>query len=411
MIWSGNLKMALSSIRRAKWRSLLTMLGIIIGTASVVTTVSLGEGVKQQVAGQINELGNDLITIVPGQPITRDKKGNLTGINILSALGTSTLTEKDYQSIAPLPNITSAVPLSLISGTIQGENTTFNGGLIVATTDALPSTINQKIEYGDFFTASEINKNFAVIGKRIAEEIFGEPNPVAKSFKVHGTEFVVRGVYEEFRNSPLNIGLDYNSAVFIPYETAKQVVGGAPLQLSRIQARTNDQKKLDETVAKIHTTLLANHDGQEDFTVLKQSDSLAITNSFLNVITAFIAGVAAVSLIVGGIGIMNIMLVSVSERTREIGIRKAVGATNRQILNQFMTEAVVLSLSGGIIGVLLSLLGNLLMRIFTNSLKPVVTIEVILVAASASIVVGIIFGITPALKAARKHPIEALRHE
>jgi putative ABC transport system permease protein len=163
-------------------------------------------------------------------------------------------------------------------------------------------------------------------------------------------------------------------------------------------------------VDAIHAALLKNHGGQEDFTVLKQDESLAVANTILNLITGLIAGIAAISLIVGGIGIMNIMLVSVIERTREIGIRKAIGATNRQILSQFMVESLVLSVVGAILGVLISIMVNYLIRIATT-LTPVITLPIMVISVAVSIMVGLIFGITPALKAARKDPIEALRYE
>jgi putative ABC transport system permease protein len=410
-MFSGNVKMAVQALQNAKWRSLLTMLGIIIGVLSVVTTVSLGEGVKKQVSTQINQLGNDLITILPGQTFNRNDRGDITGINVFSTLGSSTLTEQDLKSVQKTPNIKSAVPMTLINGIVQVEDKTLKNSFIVGTTDALPTILNQKIEYGDFYGPDDLNKNFVVIGKRVAEQLFGEPNPVARSIKVRGNEFVVRGVFQNFESSPVNLGIDFNSAVFIPYGTGKAISGTTSQQVSRIEARLNDGSQQKATTLELRKTLEANHGGQEDFSVLQQSDNLAVANSVLTILTAFIAGVAAISLIVGGIGIMNIMLMGVSERTKEIGIRKAIGATNRQILSQFMTEAMVLSIAGGLIGILLSLAGNILMRIFSTSLRPVITIPVMLIASGVSVIVGVVFGITPALKAARKDPIIALRHE
>lgn len=175
-------------------------------------------------------------------------------------------------------------------------------------------------------------------------------------------------------------------------------------------AKPVDPAATEDTILAIEGALRESRGGQKDFTVLKQSENLALAEDVLNLLTSLIAGVAAISLLVGGIGIMNIMLVSVTERTQEIGIRKAVGATNRQILYQFMTEAAVLSLAGGVLGVLFSLLANVLMRIMTD-LQPVITLEIILIASGVSFAVGIIFGMAPAAIAARKDPIDALRYE
>ena len=175
-------------------------------------------------------------------------------------------------------------------------------------------------------------------------------------------------------------------------------------------ARPKPPALLDKTIAYIDACLSKANDNHRDFLLLKQADNLATANSVLNLLTGFVSSIAAISLIVGGIGILNIMLVSVTERTREIGVRKAVGATNRQILNQFLTEAAILSLVGGLLGVIMSILANYLFRIFTE-LEPILTWQIMVIAVGVAMSVGIIFGITPALKAARKRPLEALRHE
>lgn len=405
----ANIKIALASIRSAKWRSFLTMLGIIIGVVSVVTTVSLGEGVKKQVASQINNLGSDLITIRPGKTVVRDQSGKITGVNFLSGVGVSTLTEQDVEIVKRVPGVKVAVPLNLITGVAKTESSEFASGLIIGTTSQIPELLNQKVEFGEFFKLKDEGRFVAVIGRTVADELFGEFAPIGKTIMVRGQSFIVRGVLEQVETSPLTPGPNFNSAIFIPYVGAKSLTGNGN-QIYQILVKGDDPSRASDLALAITTALKNTHGGEEDFTVLKQEESLAITSNILNYLTSLIAGIAAISLLVGGIGIMNIMLVAVSERTHEIGIRKAVGATNRQILGQFLIEAVVLSVLGGIIGVVFSALANILVRIFT-SLQPVMTLPVILLATGVSVVVGIIFGITPALTAARKDPIQALRYE
>lgn len=403
------LKLAISSIRSARWRSLLTILGIVIGVVSVVTIISLGEGVKQQVSRQINQSGKDLITILPGQRVRRDQTGNIASYNPLASSSGTSFSDTEFKTLQQLPDIKPVVPFGKVVGLVKTNERSDAGAEVIATTEGLPLVLNEKLEFGAFFTDNEITGNSAMIGRRVAEQLYGEGAPLGKSLTIRDREFIVRGIFEEFDTTATFLpGTDYNHAVFIPYKTGQELMGGT-MQLYQILAKPVDPAQLDSSINNLTQSLRQVRAGQEDFTVLKQHENLALTTGILDKLTNLITAIAAISLLVGGIGIMNIMLVSVTERTREIGIRKAVGATNRQILSQFMTEAAVLSLMGGIFGILLSVLTNYLLRIFTD-LLPVITIPVMVAVGVGALLLGMVFGIAPALRAARKDPIEALRY-
>lgn len=406
---TGNIKMALSSIRSARWRSLLTMMGVIIGVMSVVTTVSLAEGVKRQVSTQINRFGSDLITVRSGRAVKRDKDGKITGINLLAGFGTSTLSEADMAVAKKSPFVKTVVPFSIITGIVQSADHTQENGLIIASTDSLGEILNQQISVGSFFGASDSTKHIAVIGSDIAKDLFKESAPIGRSFQVRGETFIITGVFEEFERNPLNFGADFNSAIFIPFPAGK-AISGSQSQIYQLLIKPTNPNLVDSAVADVTFLIKQNHAGQEDFTVLKQAETQQLAGAVLGSLSNLIGGIAAISLLVGGIGIMNVMLAAITERTREIGIRKAIGATNRQILAQFLTEAIILSLWGGLIGIGFSGVLNLVLRVVTD-LKPVITIPIVVMAVTVSVGVGILFGIIPAMRAARKDPIEALRYE
>lgn len=406
----GNFKSALNAVMSSKWRSLMTMMGIIIGIVSVVTIVSIGEGVKQQVASQISNGGNDLITIRPGKLVSRDKDGKINGVNFLPGYSaTGTLTYDDVKLIQTVKNVDEAVPLSVVAGTVSIGDQKFPDAAVIGTAPELPEVVGQKILYGDFFSEDDSNQNGAIIGQSVAQAVFGQDVPLGQSFDLLGQTFVVRGIFDEFKTSPLSLETDFNKAIFIPYEVSQEITNNRAATYEVLVKADSDVPAVD-TAEAINRSLAKAHGEQEDFTVLKPGETLNVTSNVLNLLTSLIGGIAAISLLVGGIGIMNVMLVAVTERMQEIGIRKAVGATSRQIMNQFVVEATVLSVIGGIIGVIISLILNGLLHIFTD-LEPVVSWQVMLLAVGVSIAVGIIFGTAPALKAARKDPIEALRNE
>lgn len=406
-MWNGNLKTALASLRKNKWRSILTMMGIIIGVSSVITVVSLGEGLKHQVVGQIDQLGSNVLTVRSGKLL--NKSGQSTSLNLLGFLNASTLTNKDVAAIAALPSVNHVTPINFVTNSAKNGSTELNNIYVIGASPNLPEILKQKIEFGDFFSSQDTGDKVVVVGSQIAQQLFGRLNPVGSTLTIGSDEFVVRGVLAPSSGGLFSVAqTDYDSTVFIPMPAAEALSGGNTNILQIIATSKTDNP--NQAVADIKQALLKTHGGTENFTVLKQKELIDIATGVVNIIAAFISGIAAISLLVGGIGIMDIMLVSVSERTREIGIRKAIGATNRQILNQFLTEGVVLTVVGGFLGVLAAGLFYAFLRIYTH-LQPVITLWVVLLALGVSMAVGIVFSAAPALKAARKDPIDALRGE
>jgi putative ABC transport system permease protein len=381
------------------------MLGIVIGIASVVTISSIGEGVKHQISGQINHSGDSVITIRPGA--NQNFKNRLG--SLIAPRATGNLSDKDIATVRQTAGVHASAPLALIAGTVKANHGAYTAGPVVGTGNDLPQLLNQTIGFGTFFIDEDAGQNVAVLGEHAAINMFDTEVPLGQTFTFRGQQFTVRGVFNEFPAAPLSADISFNDAVFIPYSTAKALTNDS-IQPYEILAKTTSPKDANTTATALSKAILKNHGYTQDFSVLKASDSLAQTSGVLSLLTELVVGAAAISLLVGGIGIMNITLVSVTERLHEIGIRKAVGATNRQILNEFIAEAVVLSVSGAIIGIIVSLVVNLLLRIFTD-IAPVVQWQALVIATAVSMLIGIVFGSVPALQAARKDPISALRGE
>jgi putative ABC transport system permease protein len=404
MLWE-NLKMALVSLGNAKLRSFLTMLGIIIGVSAVVSILAIGDGVKQTVQNQITGVVNaNAITIASGANAVG--KGSVGA----SSLGASTLTQKDVTALTKVSNVTAVAPISLVSGILANGSSTATGALILATTPDFAKTQNLNFSGGRFIESGDNGKNVVVLGGAAKQALFGDANAIGQTVTIRGVKFTVIGSLQTTDSSASSLtGSNFDNAAYLPFQTAAAFSGGSP-QILRILVQSDSTSDVNTVATNVKHALTISHGGQQDFTVLTQKDILSTVDSILNLLTTFIVAIASISLLVGGIGIMNIMLVSVTERTREIGLRKAIGASSATVLSQFLIEAVVLSLIGGGLGILAAVglakgAGKL------ASITPDFTPGAILLAVGVSAGVGIVFGIAPAIKAARKRPIQALKAE
>jgi len=406
----GHIKEGINAVRSAKLRSFWTMLGVIIGVTSVITVVAIGEGIKQQISGQIHHFGINVITVRPTELQTSSSSGN-SGFNILSGLNiTAPLTAKDYLAVKHSKGVIAASPLTIATGKVTTDHSTYSDGFVIGATGDLPSLINQSMAFGTFISdQDDTGSNVAVLGQHAADKMFDVDVPLGHSFTFHGQTFIVKGIFNSFATTPLSQQADFNNAIFIPNDVAESLTNNTAPTYA-ILARSAKAGQTAAVANNVKDSLQKSRGGNGSFEVLTGDQNLGTSNSILNLLTHMIAGIAAISLLVGGIGIMNVMLVSVAERMHEIGIRKAVGATNQQILSQFVIESSILTLTGGIIGILLSLLIDVGLRLATN-LKPIINWQIVVIATAVSLLVGIVFGSVPAVKAARKAPIDALRSE
>ena len=398
-------KMAISSILANKSRSFLTVLGVIIGVGSVVLMLGLGEGVKKAVSETVEGFGTNSVFVVPGK-VDKNKP-----FNPATTIGVSTLTEKDVDALKEKADkVKNIAPMTLIGGILGFGGKTSSSALTVSTTPLFAKATNMDIEKGRFISDEDLqNKSkVVVIGAGIKEDLFGDQNPIDQTIKFRNLDFKVVGYFKKPKQSLQFGDASFSSLTVIPRTTGVDITGTS--QIFRIVMAGKTSESVKDATEQARQIILDNHQRTEDFTVLTQDDLVSIAGSILNLLTLLVVSIAAISLVVGGIGIMNMMLVTVTERTKEVGIRKAVGASNADILIQFLIESVVISLLGGLLGILLAFsLGTLISKL--TSLSPVINLNFILIAFSISFVIGVVFGLAPAIKASRKDPIEALRYE
>ncbi|MFB5673266.1 ABC transporter permease [Paenibacillus terreus] len=397
------IRVSIRSIQSNKLRSFLTMLGIIIGVAAVIAMVAIGKGSSSSVTSSISGLGSNLLIISPGQ-------SSSGGINM--GFGSSnTLKLKDVDAIAEEDSVAGAVPsassnFQIIAGS-ENYNTSVEG-----TGMSFLEVRSTSVQSGRFFNNYEYNnhENVAVIGSEVVTNLFpSNPNPIGERIEINQVPFTVIGVLKSQGSSGMT---NNDDRIIVPVTTAQARLGITTIRT--IYASAVSAEAMTQAQNEITTALRTSHglmsSEENDFQITNQSQILETAESVSSVMTTLLSGIAAISLVVGGIGIMNIMLVSVTERTREIGIRKAIGAKRGDIMRQFLIEAVILSLMGGVAGVLFGLgTAKLLEKVANLSIE--LTLEPTLYSFLSSMAVGIIFGVYPARKAAQLKPIDALRYE
>jgi putative ABC transport system permease protein len=407
-----SLRVALRGLSANKLRSGLTMLGIIIGVAAVISLLSIGEGAQAEITSQIQGIGSNLIFVFPGA---------LTSRASMMTRPQQALTLEDAEAIAdPLncPSVAAVAPeFDRTATVVYGGETLLNQ--IVGTTPEYPPVRNAYVAEGRFLEQGDIlaKARVTVLGPQTAQDLFGEQSPLDQTIKINRIPFRVIGVMEEKGGGGGGPGSSEDTYIYVPITTAQTRLFSARtstgMRVSSIYVMAVDEDSVDQAISEITAVLRERHKiqfQQDDFTVLSQKDILSVLDEITNILTIFLGAIAAISLLVGGIGIMNIMLVSVTERTREIGIRKAVGAKRRDILVQFLIEAIVLSMIGGVMGILLGM-GFALAVNLSGAFTTVVSMESVLLSVGFSLAVGLFFGIYPATRAASLNPIDALRYE
>jgi putative ABC transport system permease protein len=417
---------ALQSLVVNKLRSSLTMLGVIIGVASVIAMVAVGNGASAQVQSTILSLGSNLITVTPG---------NLTEASLRGAGAQSqNLTADDMRAIqTQLGSTIAAIHAEQGAGrwlvTAAGQNWTTN---VNGVSEDYPIVRDWNMYSGEFFAASDLNVSaqVAVIGSTTATNLFGEADAVGQTLQLRQVfgggaqgqgqqrarivNFKVVGVLEPKGST---FGFSRDDQILVPLSTAQRVLTGRLNVVNTIVVKATSSETMGETTADVTSVLLQRHNITDpvsaDFTVTNQNDTLSALNSVTASFTLLLGAIGGISLLVGGIGIMNIMLVSVNERTREIGIRKAVGARRQDIMFQFLIESMALTLIGGILGIIVGWAITVLVGLIpqASGLVLVITTGTVLIAVGVSVAIGVVFGLYPAMRAARLHPIQALRYE
>ena len=412
---TSSVRIALRGLSSNKLRTALTMLGIVIGVGAVITLLSVGQGVEQYVTQQFQSVGSNLLFVVPGQL-------QQSGPPIRGQRASQGLTYGDALAIADSFNVPDVVAVApeLYRYTAVSAGSRDALPQVSGVTPQFTAVRNWEAVLGEFIdeTALAAQSRVAVLGQSVAERLFpDEDYPIGQTIKIGAVPFRVIGVMEEKGGSGFG---DQDNTVFVPLTTAQarlfrdRTLSGE-YRVSVIYATAVNEDRMEAAAQQIAELLRVRHNiayrDDDDFTIINQSDIISIFGEITGVLTIFLGSIAAISLLVGGIGIMNIMLVSVTERTREIGLRKAVGAKRRDILLQFLIEAVVISMIGGLVGLGLGIVGAQAISRLAEELTAVLSAQSVLLAIGFSAAVGLFFGIYPATRAARLNPIDALRYE
>ena len=409
------IRTAISSLGANKLRAGLTLLGIVIGVAAVITLMSIGRGAQATITERIQALGTNLLFVRPGETSSRGVGGGQGSASSLTIEDAYALSESDFT-----PSISAVAPeLGSSAQVVAGRKNTFAN--IIGVTPEYEEVRNAPVEFGQFITQGDVERNatVAVLGYQVAQDLYGFRSPIGQPIRIGGRQFEVIGVLEEQGGSSF---FSFDDRIMVPitaayYRLASSRTTQGGISVQTINVKTQGVQVMDSALAEVATILRLRHriTGEDDFTVTSQQETIEALEEATNAFVFFLGAIAGISLLVGGIGIMNIMLVSVTERTREIGIRKAMGAKRRDILLQFVSEATLLSLGGGGVGLFLGwVLSNLLNDraiIGTSPTQTAFSFDIAVLALAVSAAIGLFFGIYPAMRAASLHPIEALRHE
>lgn len=401
-----NIKLAFMAIWTNRGRAFLTMLGIIIGVFVIIILIGVGQSIKKEVSKQVEGLGSNLLVVLPGK---LEKGAVPTGI-----IGESTLTTADVDVIKNTDGVQFVSPLMFVNVQVSYQGQMAKGILPLGTNPEIRETVQGQMtsgrQEGQMFTDEDVRQKGkkAVIFSSLKNQFFPNESPVGKKILLNKDEFEIVAYKETETTGALGQPNEMSGMILIPYTVAEELNHSD--KVHRIAVKAEEAEQVDSVKEKIKSELLAKHNGIEEFTIFTQEEILSTFDQILSLLTNVLLTLAVISLVVGGIGIMNIMLVSVTERTKEIGLRKAVGASNNSILTQFLTEAVILGLVGGLLGIGLAKVGSLFVK-YQFNFEPVINFYAVSMAIGFSLAVGIIFGVAPAIRASRLKPIDALRYE
>lgn len=405
MLLRTHLRLARTSIKENRTRSFLTCLGIAIGIASIILILSLTGSISNLIAGEVEDMGSNLIVVRPST-----NKDTVT--SIIEELTSSNSFEKsnlrlsDISTIAGIENVTAVAPIAVSNNTISVDENIVESAPVLGTTPDFATIEPITIKTGTFLSDKN-QDNTVVIGHTLSLLLFNTTNPVGQTLNFHGQRFIVVGILDKIDQTINFNNVDLDNSLFMNINTLNGLVNA--LQIQQINVLTSTTDALPAVSSAIKDALLQSHDGDTNFSVTYGDDITHPASSLLDIISGMLALVAGISLVVGGIGVMNIMLVSVAERNHEIGIRKAVGASSSNILMQFMFESLILSIMGGFMGIILGYIFAFLVSIITP-FTPYISLEIIGITFATTLIIGVVFGIYPAIKAASKNPIESLRH-
>uniref|UniRef100_A0A7C4M1Q4 FtsX-like permease family protein n=1 Tax=candidate division CPR3 bacterium TaxID=2268181 RepID=A0A7C4M1Q4_UNCC3 len=410
---TNTIKISLAGLKANKLRSTLTILGIVIGITAIILVVSIGNGAQSLILGEIQAMGSKTLNVQPGAPAKGFQEGMMNVFRI-------SLLDKDLEALQKknnVPHLANIIPLVYSSDSINYQNQSYTG-TILGSSAGIFDFYDIVPESGYLFGEDDVKakSDTCVIGATVAEKLFGQSDPLGEKIRFRNKNLKIVGVLPA---KGASISFSYDKAIICPYTTVKEYVLGQK-HYNEFIIEVDEEKNIDATVADIEITLRNSHGitnpEKDDFNVMTQKDLMQTVGTVTTVMTLFLAMVAAISLLVGGVGIMNVMFISVTERTKEIGLRKALGATNDDILKQFLFEAIYLTMVGGILGIFF---GTVFSFVASIGLSQALSsnwgfsfpYNAAIWGILTSVLIGIVFGIYPAMSASKKNPIDALRYE